>query len=96
MLACCRIYLILPTPLRTHRQDVGGKERDGVRQNVLGVSFGVTYLLIHMYSSKATETMTVDKKMRYSGTSPVKTESSGSKSSTGSQISKTARAWGLI
>lgn len=35
------------------------KERDGVRQNVLGVSFGVTYLLIYMYSSKATETMTV-------------------------------------
>lgn len=66
------------------------KKRDGVRQNVLGVSFRVTYLLIYMYSSKATETMTqVDKQTRYSGTSPVKTESSDSKSSTGSQLSKT-------
>lgn len=66
------------------------RERDGVRQNVFRVSFGVTYLLIYMYSSKATETMTMDKKMRYSGTSPVKTESSGSKSSAGSQRSKTS------
>lgn len=91
VLACCLLFDLRQPPLCPHMGRMWErKERDGVRQNVLGVSFGVTCLLIYMYSLKATEIVTVDKKMRYSGTPPVKTGSSGSKSSTGSQLSKTA------
>lgn len=39
-----------PTPYTATGRVWGRRERDGVRQHI---SFGVTYLLIYMYSSKA-------------------------------------------